>query len=374
MARLAAGIRKRGNGILEKRFTVNGKRYSAYGKTSKEVNEKEQEIRERLKQGTYTDNRNITLDRYFQEWIERKKRTAKESTVYSYRSYYNYIISPELGKKKVAQIERRELYSLQGKLSERYHTTNVNQVFKVIRMVLNDAVTDDIILKNPAIGIKALTSTEEAAAETIHRALTEEEQAAFMESAKDSFYYEFMALLLLTGMRYGEAAALTWSDIDYKGNVIHITKTRTITKDGSASIGPPKTKCSLRDIPMNDTIKRILKQQNEKMRLFHGTNIIPGFDQRAFCTQSGGIISSQTVNRAIKSVLDKLEEDGNGIERFTAHCFRDTFATRFIEQGGNPQTLKTILGHSSLAMTMDLYSHVLPNTKQKEMDLLQISV
>ncbi|MCI8889082.1 MAG: tyrosine-type recombinase/integrase, partial [Hungatella sp.] len=57
---------------------------------------------------------------------------------------------------------------------------------------------------------------------------------------------------------------------------------------------------------------------------------------------------------------------------FTAHALRDTFATRFIEQGGNPQTLKTILGHSSLAMTMDLYSHVLPNTKQQEMDNLKI--
>jgi integrase len=54
------------------------------------------------------------------------------------------------------------------------------------------------------------------------------------------------------------------------------------------------------------------------------------------------------------------------------HLTRDTFATRYIEQGGSPQTLKTILGHSSLAMTMDLYSHVLPNTKQKEMDNLKI--
>lgn len=60
------------------------------------------------------------------------------------------------------------------------------------------------------------------------------------------------------------------------------------------------------------------------------------------------------------------------MEHFTAHALRDTFATRYIEQGGNPQTLKTILGHSSLSMTMDLYSHVLPDTKQKEMNQLKI--
>lgn len=62
------------------------------------------------------------------------------------------------------------------------------------------------------------------------------------------------------------------------------------------------------------------------------------------------------------------------IEHFSAHALRDTFATRYIEQGGSPQVLKTILGHNSLAMTMDLYSHVLPNTKQKEMESVRIVI
>lgn len=86
----------------------------------------------------------------------------------------------------------------------------------------------------------------------------------------------------------------------------------------------------------------------------------------------GGIVNNHAVNRAIAAVLGRLEEQGRPISHFTAHALRDTFATRYIEQGGNPQTLKAILGHSSLAMTMDLYSHVLPNTKQKEMDNLKI--
>ena len=374
MARLGAGIRKRKDGTLEKRFTINGKRHSAYGKTTKEVNEKEYEIREKLKQGIYTDNRNITFDGYFQEWIERKKGSVKESTIYSYSCYYNHTISPELGKRKLQQLERRELYNFQTKLAETCKPVHVNQVFKVIRMMLNDAVADDILLKSPAYGIKSLKNTEDAAAETIHRALTEQEQKIFMEAARSSYCYELMALLLLTGMRQGEAAALTWEDIDYKNNVIHITKTRTIKEGGRADIGSsPKTKASIRDIPMNDAIRRILKQQKDKMVLLNGTVILP-FHQRIFSTQRDGLINSQTLGRAIDSVLDQLEDEGIHIERFTAHCFRDTFATRFIEQGGSPQTLKKLLGHNSLAMTMDLYSHVLPNTKQKEMDLLQISV
>ena len=70
------------------------------------------------------------------------------------------------------------------------------------------------------------------------------------------------------------------------------------------------------------------------------------------------MVHNHAVNRAISDALARLEERGKPIEHFTAHALRDTFATRYIEQGGNPQTLKTILGHNSLAMTMDLYSHV----------------
>ncbi len=67
MARLAAGIRKRADGTLEKRFTIDGKRYSIYGKNAKEISQKEQEIRKKIETGIYTDNRNLTLDGYFDE-------------------------------------------------------------------------------------------------------------------------------------------------------------------------------------------------------------------------------------------------------------------------------------------------------------------
>ena len=370
MARLAAGVRKRKDGTLEKRFTIKGKRYSVYGKTNKEISEKEQEIREKIKQGIYTDNRNITLDGYFKEWIERKRNTVKPGSVYNYRRYYENIISPEFGKKKVQELERREFYIFQNTHAEKYHPNNVNYIFKILRMILNDAVTDDVILKNPALGIKALKNTETPATESIHRALTEKEQQDFMEAAKGTFYYEFFAFLLLTGMRYGEAAALTWNDIDYRENVIHIVKSRSRSEEGVAMIGTPKTKASVRDIPMNDSIREILQMQRKKKNLLDGILFLPGTG-RIFSTEKDCIISNVAVNNAIRKVIDSMDEP---IERFTGHAFRDTFATRYIEQGGNPQTLKTILGHNSLAMTMDLYSHVLPNTKQKEMDLLQISI
>ena len=72
----------------------------------------------------------------------------------------------------------------------------------------------------------------------------------------------------------------------------------------------------------------------------------------------------------IDKIITLMSDDGIKIDRFTPHCFRHTFATRAIENGMKPQTLKAILGHANLAMTMDLYSHVLPNTKAEEMEMI----
>ena len=80
------------------------------------------------------------------------------------------------------------------------------------------------------------------------------------------------------------------------------------------------------------------------------------------------------MNDAIRSALDRLDEKGIHIEHFTAHALRDTYATRYIEQGGKPKTLQKILGHSILKMTMDLYAHVLDDTMQKEAQTIKFDI
>ena len=374
MARLANGVRKRQDGLLEKRFMVDGRRYSVYGINNKEIEQKERELRKTIEAGLYTKNRNITLDGYFEEWLEGKRNSTKGNTLKSYKAYYYKHISPVLGSRKVQKIERREVLRLQNEVAMKLATTTSNMVIKTLKIVLNDAMKDDIIAKNPAAGIKDMKDTSVKATESYHRALTQEEQTAFMAELKTDFFYEFIALLLTTGMRQGEVAALNWSDIDYKQNVIHITKTVTYDENGKIKIGDsPKSEAGQRDIPMNDTIKEILKAQKKKNSMLQGTNVI-AFDDRIFSTVYGNIVNSNRINKSITTCLKTLEAKGIYIEHFTAHALRDTFATRYIEQGGNMQTLKTILGHNSISLTMDLYSHVLPNTKQKEMDSIKITI
>lgn len=370
MARLPAGYRQRKDGKIECRFYVNNKRYSCYGDSVKECRDRERELREEIANGSYTNNRNITLDKYFEEWMSARKGTIKGNTIVGNNSRYKNHIKPALGHRKIVEIEKREIVQLQQALAEKQEPSSANAIIVQLKSILNDAVSDGILVKSPAAGIKLL-KVEKKATETYHRALTEEEQQRFMEEAKSEWLYELLALLLCTGMRVGEGTALLWSDIDYVNNVIHVTKTISRTEAGVCTIGTPKSKTSVRDIPMTAAIKDILKSQKSKQSMVHG-NVIK-LEQPVFENLYGGMVYNASVNKAITETLKRLEEKGLVIDHFSAHALRDTFATRYIEQGGSPQVLKTILGHGSLAMTMDLYSHVLPNTKQKEMDSIKIA-
>ena len=373
MARIPYGMRKREDGLFEKRFTVNGQRYSAYGHTVKECAESETSIREMIKAGQYNANKNITLNAYFDEWEKSRQGVVKDSSIKIVRSRYENHIKPVLGKTKVQKIEKRQIVKLQQELSKKLSASTTNVVIGNIKTILNSAVDDEIIGKNPAMNVKPLrTDDGPEASETIHRALTRDEQKEFMREAQTEWLYEFFCFSLCTGMRINEITALKWSDIDYINNVIHITETVSWKKGGGITTTTPKSKTSRRDIPMNDTIKRVLQMQKEKMSLLYGEVYTRKMDSNVFRGSNGAMaVASATVSYSIESVLKRLRKQGIEIERFTHHAFRDTFATRYIEEGGNMKTLQMILGHSSLAMTADLYAHVLPSTKQQEMNQVE---
>ena len=371
MARLPVGYRQRKDGKIECRFVVDGKRYSCYADNVKECREKERELREKIAEGLYTKNRNLTLDKYYEEWKKGREGTVKGNTALNIDCRYKKHIKPALGHRKLVDIEKREIVMLQQELAKKQKASTVNITIVQLKSILNDAIADGIIVRSPAAGIKPL-KVDSKATDTYHRALTEEEQKLFMQEAKKEWLYELLALLICTGMRVGEATALTWQDIDYKNNVIHVTKTISRTSKGEYIVGTPKSDSSIRDIPMTAAIKEILWDQKQKQDMVHG-NVVK-MSQSVFENLYGGMVFNASVNTAITNTLKRINKDKEIIEHFSAHALRDTFATRYIEQGGSPQVLKTILGHSSLAMTMDLYSHVLPNKKQQEMDSIKIVI
>lgn len=104
----------------------------------------------------------------------------------------------------------------------------------------------------------------------------------------------------------------------------------------------------------------------ENQKNFWGFKI-EKIDRVIFCDANGEVLKINRVQYEIDRIISLIHEAGHEFPRITSHVFRHTFATRAIESGMQPQVLKTIMGHSSSAMTMDLYSHVMEDTKAKEM-------
>ena len=357
---------------LEYRFYVDDVRYSVYGSTQKECRAKETQKRKALAEG-YIDNATITLSDYYKEWQERRKGEIKESTRVRQDERFS-CIKKRLGHKKLQKIEVREIEATRRVLlADGHNTQGVNDIMDLLRSIMNSAVNDRIITFNPLNGIKRLKRTEKRATETIHRALTEQELKTFLDYAKDSYYYDFFRFLAATGMRTGEAAALTWADIDYRNGVIHITKTAVKLHKGYA-VQTPKTEKGKRDIPITPTITKILDSQRNKQRILNGNNLL-FFDGLVFPTSNhSGYITASNLCPVIKYILKTAEKDNMHIDYFSAHALRDTYATRCIEQGMSAHTLMKLLGHSNINLTMNLYAQALPETIKAAAEKIVIAV
>ena len=173
--------------------------------------------------------------------------------------------------------------------------------------------------------------------------------------------------MIQTGIRVGEMGALNQFDVDSREMMLHINKTVTRDEVGAYSIGnTPKTDAGNRDIPLTQQALDSIRAQKALNRLVFG-NVV--FDT-IFRSAEGELIREYQVNREIKRICKRA-----GIEKFTCHAFRATFATRFIEQ--RPQDYKVlseILGHSNIKITLNLYTHVMKDSKIEAMKGVVIAI
>lgn len=387
MARLPAGISKRERKnrktgksyfFYESRFTVDGTRYSVYGNSVKECREKELKKREEIEQAAAhaKEDRgaNITLDKYFEEWLKGKEGCVKPTTIRSSRMMYKNISAAPIGASgvtfgsmKLSDIEARDVKKLQTMLKERLSTRTTNDTVSMLSSILESAVNERVLEWNPARAVKALKRTEPRAADTIHRALTRTETSDFLQAAQDmkSWYCNLYVFLLHTGARVGEAGALTPSDLSVNEAQIHKTVTRT--ELGGYEIGQDtKTAAGRRIVPLDNEARQAAAAQRRIEKLLRGTTgKVADFSEviePIFKTPTGQILRSSLVNDDIKRICDKI-----GIERFSVHAFRDTFATRCVESGMDVKQLQSIMGHTNIAMTLGLYAHADDERKAQQL-------
>ena len=168
-------------------------------------------------------------------------------------------------------------------------------------------------------------------------------------------------------MRCGEIGALYTSDI--RDGKIYVERTITKGDSGNYEIGDSvKTGNGRRQIPLNDALREIIEHQREINKLFEGDRIVE-FRDRIFKAPERGLLMATPADREIARICKRT-----GIEKFTMHAFRATFATRCIEAGINPRTVQDLLGHADFGITMNLYGHVIDETKAQAMNELRIVI
>ena len=245
---LLKGMRKRPNGSIEYRFKVGEKRVSVYGESAADCIRKADEKKQEIESGKYKKAEKLTVSQYFDRWIDAKTGTVKETTIRTDRILLNRIsetvidkAGTKFGTLKLTEVEAQNVRDLQKALQKPLKTKDkndrevirkkmttraTNDAIYLLKQVYKTAISERVTEWNPVI-VKPLKRTEAPARDTIHRALTKAETAAFMEAAKESAYYPLYQFLLNTGCRLGEAGARMVGDVTPQGGKVCRTITRT---------------------------------------------------------------------------------------------------------------------------------------------------
>lgn len=376
-----------GKGILQRpNGSYSGRYYDRYGKRHELYDKSLAELKRQLKTAKFDDSigntvvdNSITLSTWFDSWMEiHKYKVIRNNTKMYYTQVFRKHIEPTLGNSKLKEITQLNIKSLIKDLDKKglkYETQNKVRI--MLMDMLDKAMIDNYVIKNPCKGIRLIRDEKKTM-----RVFTQEEQAEFFDCSKGTFYDNLFVVAMTTGLRQGELCGLTWEDIDLEKSEISVTKTLLYQKlEGDSGktfhTNPPKTKTSNRKIPINRQCKIALKKQfiqRNNIMAKKSAKPLVGYEDLLFTTKFGTPICDQIMIDAINKIIQEINlcrDELELFEYFTPHCFRHSFATRCFESGIQPKTVQHYLGHATLQMTMDLYTHVLGNQQQEDMIKLE---
>jgi len=359
---LGEGIYQRKNETYEARYYDRwGNRKSLYNKNLKEL-KKELAIAISDNEQFTSIRDNITLDCWFEHWMKiYKEKSIRPNTKREYVHIYNKNISPYLGKRMIVSIVKSDIQGIIDKAyDDGYKYERQNKIKVILRDMLQRAIEDQLLLRNPVSGIKLRSDKE-----IKPKALSIQEQQVFFDYCRNTFYDNLFNVAVNTGLRPGELFALTLEDIDLENGFISITKTLVYQKylddeHKTFHIEPPKTKQSYRKVPINTICREYLEKQFVQKEIIAHKRPKEQ-NNYLFVTKFNTPLNSVIYSDAIKAVIRQINlirSFDNQFKEFSGHAFRHTFATRCFEAGVKPKVVQSYLGHASLKMTMDLYTEV----------------
>ena len=385
-------IRKRVDGRWEGRIIIGHKSNgmpiykSVFGKTQKATLAELHKLIDQYQGVDLSEECRMTLGEWLDKWLDEYMIfTIRENTLARYRNMVDNQIKPYIGNKRLTSLTTVDIQKLYTKLKNegriREHPIHgrklsdsmVRGVHMMLHQALEMAVTERLIVKNPT---KGTTIPKKNYAEK--QILCDSQLEIFKEAIKKEPYWsDLFYVEIMTGLRKGELCGLKWSDIDFKNNVIYVNKTLVYQKyleddKRTYHLEAPKTRHSIRAVPMNSITKKYLQKQLELKKIVERKHHKIKTDF-IFVSRKNTPLNTNVYMSAIRTVVNNINEHREIDDLFAyfgGHKFRHTFATRCFEQGISPKEVQKYLGHATISMTMDLYTHVMEESSGNEIEKL----
>ena len=358
--------RHKKSGLYMARYTVQTptgpKRKTLYGKTRREVDEKLTAAKADRDSGLLFDADSLMVARYLEGWLADSVRdTVKATTYETYERLMRLHLIPALGRVKLKNLTPAHVRGLyREKLDSGLSPTSVQRVHALLHKALKQAVNDGLVARNVTQAVKAPRQQRKEIP-----TLNQEQARVFLEAAKGDRLEALYLLAIHTGLRQGELLGLKWVDVDLDRRTLQVRRILSAAKNGPNFTTPKNNQGrSVRlTVQAVQAVRDHRKRQVEE-RLKHD-----GFWQDhglVFTTLVGTPLNRHNVfSRSFKPLLRRAE-----LPDMPFHALRHSFATLMLAGGEHPKVVQEMMGHSGIRVTMDFYSHVLPDMQKGAVDRL----
>lgn len=319
-----------------------------YGRTQAEVVDKLWGARRRIRRGDDAKPERVSLSTYLEWWLNNvAATTVRPATLRLYSGVIRNHLNPSaIAEVPISQLRPAAIAAIASKSPTRARVIAI----AVLRQALDEAVRLHLLERNPAAGLRVPRVEQREM-----RVLSQEQAQAFLEAARGDRYYALFALALFTGLRQGELLGLRWADLDVERG--RLTVSRSLSQQ-SLDAQPTKTRGSRRSIDLGPEALAVLLEHRERY----------GVGEWIFRDSGGSPVrASNLLRRSFRPALERA-----GITppiRF--HDLRHTAATLMLAAGVHPKVVSERLGHASIAITMDIYSHVQPSMGRAAAETLE---
>jgi len=318
----------------------------------------------RITTGIDLEPTRLTVAAYLERWLDAVRPNLAPTTRRSYEGLLRHQVIRYIGAiplSKLRPLHVQQLYAClreEGRADGRggLGPRTLLHVHRVLSEALGQAVHWQIVARNVCQAVEAPQPRRPEM-----RALSPKEARRLLEigEAADNTSGDAVILALHTGLRLGELLALHWEDVDLERGLVSVR--RTLENVSGTTFREPKTAKGRRAVPVGPTVVERLRRLRRR-QLEHSLAAGPSWQERGlvFAASDGGLLSGFALRRAFYRLLSQA-----GLPRVRFHDLRHTHASLLLARGVHPKVVSERLGHATVGITLDTYSHVLPTLQEQ---------